>query len=124
MSTKRPISVPGVEMKVVERATCFANKDAMGPALMPYQVGVAISGGLTMLTAATEAELRVGGRRLRKLDEDIKNCFCEIDRVGMLEDLLDSEQLLGTDFSHLAPYMQMAYGTDAKYGGRLGIRAR
>eukprot|EP01052_Picozoa_sp_SAG31_P033333 SAG31_NODE_3752_length_3920_cov_27.390997_1_plen_841_part_00 len=62
-----------------------------------------------MLTAATEAALRGHGPAYRKLDEDLKNCFSEMCRVGVQEDILDSEKLLGCDFSMLAAYFQMAY---------------
>ena len=39
------------------------------------------------------------------------NALC---RVSMLEDLLDSETLLGEDFSDLAPYVAMCYLGDYK----------
>ena len=40
----------------------------------------------------------------------------------MQEDLLDTQELLGTDFSHLALYVHMAYGEQA-YGGYLWMEA-
>eukprot|EP01051_Picozoa_sp_SAG22_P007192 SAG22_NODE_496_length_9797_cov_4.177241_11_plen_256_part_00 len=110
-------------MKLTERVLAFADKLAMGPAMMPHQVGVAVPGGITMLTTATEAELWKNGLGMRKLDEDLRNCFGEIDRVGLLEDVVDSKDLLGTDFSHLAPYVEMAYGGGAQYGGWFWMEA-
>ena len=52
----RGIDIPCVEMKMVERVFSFADKAIHGPALMPQQVGVAVSGGITMLTAGVEGE--------------------------------------------------------------------
>eukprot|EP01051_Picozoa_sp_SAG22_P005540 SAG22_NODE_331_length_12174_cov_12.920497_12_plen_137_part_00 len=43
------------------------------------------------------------------LNVDVRNMFNELDRVSMMEDLLDSEELLGTDFAGLAPFVHMAY---------------
>jgi hypothetical protein len=122
-STKRPIDIPSMEMKMVERALVFRDRALLGPALMPQQTGVSVAGGITMLTAATEAELRQGGPDFRKLDEDLKNCFGEMCRTGLQEDLLDSKELLGEDLSHLAPYVHMAYGGLARYGGWFWLEA-
>ena len=38
--------------------------------------------------------------------------FNELDRCSMIEDLLDSAELIGEDFSGLAPYAYMAYFGD------------
>eukprot|EP01050_Picozoa_sp_SAG11_P012186 SAG11_NODE_1340_length_5165_cov_3.807146_3_plen_135_part_00 len=74
------------------------------------------------MTAATEAGLKAHGREYRKLDEDLKNCFSEMCRVGLQEDILDSEELLGTDLSQLAPYFQMAY-VESECGGWFKVDA-
>ena len=56
---------------------------------------------------------RTGGeaypRGMRKLDEDLKNCFCEIDRTGMIEDLLHLCEVLGQDFGDVLRYVHMVY---------------
>jgi hypothetical protein len=53
-----------------------------------------------MLAAATKAEVWQGGDNFRKLDEDLKNCFGEMDRTGLQEDILDSAKWLDADFAH------------------------
>eukprot|EP01052_Picozoa_sp_SAG31_P076410 SAG31_NODE_35684_length_320_cov_2.262443_1_plen_63_part_00 len=58
-----------------------------------------------MLTTAVEAALRGNPEEMRKLDEDLKNCFCEIDRTGMLEDLISAPEELGQDFNELLSYV-------------------
>ncbi len=44
-------------------------------------------------------------------------------RTGLQEDLLDSQELLDEDLSHLAPYVHMAYGGLARYGGWFWLEA-
>jgi hypothetical protein len=56
----RPIDVPTVELKMVERAMQFEKKEEIGAGMMPEQVGIAVSGGITMVTASMEAFLRNG----------------------------------------------------------------
>eukprot|EP01052_Picozoa_sp_SAG31_P007435 SAG31_NODE_354_length_17223_cov_18.708771_21_plen_167_part_00 len=124
-ANRRPIDVPGVEMKIAERILAVMLKERMATAMMPHQVGVAVPGGITMLTTAVEAALRGDPAEMRKLDEDLKNCFCEIDRTGMLEDLISAPEELGQDFNELLSYVNMAYGSDATGDSRVhtaGIR--
>ena len=45
---------------MVERAMQFEKKEEIGAGMMPEQVGIAVSGGITMVTASMEAFLRNG----------------------------------------------------------------
>jgi hypothetical protein len=75
---------------------------------MPVQTGVGVPGGLSMMTAFVEAMMRLD-RGKKKLDVDITNMFNELCRVTLMEELLESEELVGVDFSDLAPYFESAF---------------
>ena len=47
------------------------------------------------------------------LDVDIQNMFNSLCRIAMLEDVVDSEELVGVDFTHMLPYLDMAYGEES-----------
>ena len=44
------------------------------------------------------------------LNVDIQNMFNSLCRVAMLEDVLDSPDSLGVDFTPMLRYLEMAYG--------------
>ena len=46
---------------------------------------------------------------LRALNLDIANCFNSLDRVALIEDLLNSRAICGYDFSSLVPYVHSFY---------------
>ena len=106
--TTRPIRIGDVWTRLAERGEAFASKARMRKALMPVQTGVGVPGGLSMMTAFVEAMMRLD-RGKRKLDVDIANMFNELCRVTLMEELLGSEELLGVDFSDLAPYFESAF---------------
>ena len=77
----------------------------MRKAFTPIQLGVGVPGGAQLLTALFEAFLRLN-RDNRGLSVDITNMFNDLCRVSFMEDLLESQELLGEDFSDLATYFE------------------
>ena len=75
------------------------------------QTGVGVAGGI-MVGVTTMAAMTELDPSKFVLNEDIRNMFNELDRCSMMEDLLDSAELIGEDFSGLAPYAYMAYFGD------------
>ena len=47
------------------------------------------------------------------LNIDIQNMFNTLCRTALMEDIMDSKNLLGCDFTHLAAYIDMTYGNDS-----------
>ena len=89
----------------------FQWRDEFAKALMGdtgIQVGVGVPGGQQLLTLAVEALLRENPE-LRALNLDIANCFNSLDRVALIEDLLNSREICGYDFSSLVPYVHSFY---------------
>jgi len=112
-SSVRPIAYGDAITRLTERSIAVQEKERMARALMPLQTGVGVAGGMSMGVQAIQAMLELDPNK-RGLNIDIMNMFNALCRVSMLEDLLDSETLLGEDFSDLAPYVAMCYLGDYK----------
>ena len=100
-----------VFVKAVERIEQRAKKAKMVAALAPLQVGIGVPGGAAVASAVVEAILRADTEK-HMLNIDIRNMFNELCRVTMMEDILESEDFLGEDFSDLAAYIDFAYGEE------------
>ena len=98
-------------MKTVERVEAKVKKAKMMKALAPLQVGIGVPGGAAVAAAVVEAVLRADTAK-HALNVDIRNMFNELCRVTMMEDILESEDFLGEDFSDLAAYIDFAYGEE------------
>ena len=109
--TTRPIFMGDVFVKALERVEARVKKAAMMRALAPLQVGIGVPGGSAVASAVVEAVLRADAEK-HMLNVDIRNMFNELCRVTMMEDILDSEDFLGEDFSDLAAYIDFAYGEE------------
>ena len=106
----RPITIGDVFSRMAERATVQQERERMARGLLVAagQTGVAVKGGMTMGVMVQMAMLELDNKKV-SMSADMYNMFNELDRVAMMEDLLDSEQLVGEDFSALAPYVYMSY---------------
>ena len=69
-------------------------------------------GGLQMGVYMLEVMLRLD-RSKGLLNIDIQNMFDTLCRTALMEDIMDSKDLLGCDFTHLAAYVDMTYGNDS-----------
>ena len=101
----RPIRIGDSWTRGAERAETQQSKARMRKAFTPIQLGVGVPGGAQLLTAVFEAFLRLN-RDNRGLSVDITNMFNDLCRVSFMEDLLESQELLGEDFSDLATYFE------------------
>ena len=83
----RPLAVGDAILRVAERALVKQETKAWISALMPYQFGVGVPGGINIWTSVVEAHLQ-----LHKSDVmvsiDLQNCFNEIDRDALITALL------------------------------------
>ena len=55
----RPIVIGDALLRVAEKALCTMNKSVFASHLMPYQVGVAVAGGMNMWATVVECLLQV-----------------------------------------------------------------
>ena len=112
-SVARPIGKGEGVLRMVERCMAFNDKEKMARALMTSgQTGVAVPGGLQMGVYMLEVMLRLD-RSKGLLNIDIQNMFNTLCRTALMEDIMDSKNLLGCDFTHLAAYVDMTYGNDS-----------
>ena len=93
----------------MERCFAIAHKRDMQQAMAPIQTGVALPGGMAMGVYVVECMLRLDPGKAA-LNVDIQNMFNSLCRVAMLEDVLDSPDSLGVDFTPMLRYLEMAYG--------------
>jgi hypothetical protein len=84
----------------------------MVKAMAPIQTGVALPGGMAMGVYVVQTMMMLDPRK-GALNVDIQNMFNNLCRIAMLEDVVDSEELVGVDFTHMLPYLDMAYGEES-----------
>ena len=112
-SVARPIAKGEGITRLVERCMSFNDKERMARALMMCgQTGVAVADGLQMGVYMLEVMLRLDPNK-GMLNVDIQNMFNTLCRVSLMEDIMDSEEILGVDFTHLAAYINMTYGKES-----------
>jgi len=99
----RPIAIGDALLRLAERAYCKQQEKRFEKFFMPYQVGVAVPGGLSMWASVVEALLQQDEDNVM-LSIDLSNCFNALDR----------NELIAECFRHeltrpLAHYVAMTY---------------
>ena len=88
----RPIVVGDALLRVAEKAVCIDNAKVFAAHLMPYQVGVAVPGGMGMWTTVVECLLQVDSANVL-LAVDLENMFNAVDRDALVDELRKHSRL-------------------------------
>jgi hypothetical protein len=88
----RPVAIGDALLRLAERAACIELKNTLAAHLMPFQVGVAVPGGLSMWATTAEAMLQADPENVL-LAIDLVNCFNACDRDELIRECLRHEQL-------------------------------
>ena len=99
----RPIGIGDGFLRLAEKALVQQERDNFRAHLMPYQVGVAVPGGMNMWCTVVECLLQ-GDVRNVMVAVDLENCFNAIDRDALVDELQRHPQLRA-----LSRYVVAAY---------------
>ena len=99
---------------IAEKALCHQEKLTFRKHLMPYQVGVAVAGGLNMWCTVVECLLQCDPRNVM-VAVDLENCFNAIERDALVEELRRH-----THLRPLARYVINAYPVGMVSVARIG----
>jgi len=99
----RPIVIGDALLRLAEKTACKQEAKTFRAHLMPYQVGVAVPGGLNMWATVVECLLQVDPRNVI-VAVDLENMFNAIDRDELVEELLRHPNLAGLARNVIATY--------------------
>ena len=88
----RPIVIGDALLRVAEKAYCIEAKDVFAAHLMPYQVGVAVPGGMNMWATVVECLLQRDTSNVL-VAVDLENMFNAVDRDALVDELRRHELL-------------------------------